>query len=73
MKYCYENAKNIEKILKIDFEVKRLASFNLTKIIMRDLDVKPTPSRDLDIKRDYQLILRVDFLVKVFAKHNLSL
>ena len=58
MKYCYENAKNIEKILKIDFEVKRLASFNLTKIIMRDLDVKPTPSRDLDIKRDYQLILR---------------
>ena len=22
---------------------------------MRDLDVKPTPSRDLDIKRDYQL------------------
>ena len=25
---------------------------------MRDLDVKPTPSRDLDIKRDYQLKLR---------------
>ena len=25
---------------------------------MRDLDVKPTPLRDLEIKRDYQLILQ---------------
>ena len=27
---------------------------------MRDLDVKPTPLRDPDIKRDYQLILRYE-------------
>ena len=28
-----------------------------TKIIMRDLHVKPTLSPDLEVKRDYQLIL----------------
>ena len=28
---------------------------------MRDKDVKPTSSRDLDIKGDYQLILRYMF------------
>ena len=36
----------------------KIATFYLTRIMMRDQDVKPTPSRDLDIKRDYQLILR---------------
>ena len=32
---------------------------------MWDLDVKPTPCRDLDIKRDYQLIqLNLGTLIK---------
>ena len=38
--------------------LERFATDFQTEIIIRDQDVKPTPSHDLDIKRDYQLILR---------------
>ena len=37
-------------------------SVKKTQNIGRSLDVKPTPLRDLDIKRDYELILRYLYL-----------
>ena len=49
---------NTHHINILSGKVKRFDTFYLTRIMMRDLDVKPTPSRDLDIKRDYQLKLR---------------
>ena len=57
-KNCYETVKILENIENWVVKVKGFATFNSTKIIMRDLDVKHTTSRDLVIKRDYQLILR---------------
>ena len=39
---------------------------------MRDLDVKPTSLRDLDIKCDYQLILR-KIIQRPFFSMNLDL
>ena len=39
-------------------KLKRFATFNKIKNIVLNLDVKPTPSPDIDIKRDYRSILR---------------
>ena len=58
-----------EKLLKIFIieviNLKEFATLNLTDIIMRDLDVIPTSSRDLDIKRGYQLIWSLHIALKI--------
>ena len=58
MKYSKEITKISESIENRVVRLQRFATLNKIENIMRDLDVKLTNSLDVDIKRDYGLILR---------------